>query len=283
MNKHKPCRERRPLNHSLLLLLMSACALTANAQQDESTVVYERNYFDQFNPVSLEDMIQYIPGGSAILRNGGGPQGGGNGRGFGASDTQILINGRRMSGKVNNMSTALARIQADQVERIELIRGNAEGLDIRNEGIIYNVILQEGATNTSSSFVDASINHIEGLSPEPSVLASYNATRGALDWGISYERESRPRLELTDEQIFNPDRSPREFRRQSQENDRVSDIITATMGYEFVNGTLLRLNGLYSDNSSDQSRHEDQFIGREGDAAAPFAIETAGFNDKNKE
>lgn len=172
---------------SLALILGAALATGVTAQeQGQSTGIYESTYFEQYGPVILEDMIRNIPGGASTLGGGGGPAGNNN-RGFGASDQQVLIDGRRMSGKTNNMSTALARIQAAQVERIELIRENAEGLDIRNEGIIYNVILREGATNSSSSFLDIGLSEIEGMSNEPNLLASYNASRAVLDYGISYQ------------------------------------------------------------------------------------------------
>jgi outer membrane receptor protein involved in Fe transport len=185
---------------------------TLTAQElNDSTVIYESNYFAQYNPVTLTDMIRNIPGGDSVLRSGGG-QGGNNNRGFGASDAQVLINGRRMSGKINNMSTALARIQAIQVDRIELIRGNAEGLDIRNDGIIYNVILQEGAEDTSSGFLDVGVTEIDGMSLEPAILATYNAGRGPLEFGVSYQYETRPRLNKVDEDLLNPDRTPQEFR-----------------------------------------------------------------------
>ena len=113
----------------VLILLLISTSLIAQ-QQDESAIIYEASYFAQYNAVTLTDMIRYIPGGEMILNRRFGPGGGGNFRGFGSSDSQVLLNGRRMSGKINNMSTALARIQASQVERIELIRGNAEGLDL---------------------------------------------------------------------------------------------------------------------------------------------------------
>ena len=154
----------------VMLSAVLAPSLLDAQQQDESTVIYEAGYFAQYNPTTLTDMIRYIPGGETILNRRYG-SGGSNYRGFGASDSQVLVNGRRMSGKINNMSTALARIQASQVERIELIRGNAEGLDIRNEGIIYNVILLDGAENTSSSFVDMGVTDIDGMDMEPAILA----------------------------------------------------------------------------------------------------------------
>ena len=229
------------------LVLVCACALIAapvSAQeQDQSTVIYDAIYFEQFNPVTLEDMIRFIPGGAAVLRRGGGG-GNNNNRGFGANDVQVLIDGRRMSGKANNMNTNLSRIQAAQVERIELIRGNAEGLDIRNEGTIYNVILREGGTDSSTRFIEVGATAVHDMQVEPSVLVSYNTNRGAMTSSLSYEYETKPRLERTDENVLEPDRTPREFRAQDVKRDRASHRLTGTLGYEFQGGTTLNLNAL---------------------------------------
>ncbi|MCS5579683.1 MAG: TonB-dependent receptor, partial [Gammaproteobacteria bacterium] len=251
-------------------------------EQDDSTVIYEASYFTQYNPVTLSDMIRNIPGGQTILRRRGGT-GSRNYRGFGSSDAQVLINGRRMSGKINNMSTALARVQAAQVERIELIRGNAEGLDIRNEGIIYNVILQEGIENTSSGFLDIGVTEIDSMDREPAVLASYNASRGPLEFGASYQYETRPRLSLVDEDVLNPDQTPREFRHLYNAQIRRNHIITGNVGYEFQNGVILQLNGLISDNEQAYDRHEDQFLVNSDGVLIANAIEIGDINNLNQE
>jgi|TARA_B110000438_G_scaffold301964_1_gene358264 outer membrane receptor protein involved in Fe transport len=265
----------------LVLLLGLSLSLTAQ-EQNVSTVIYESSYFAQYNAVSLTDMIRNIPGGETILRRGGG-QRGNNNRGFGAAAAQVLINGRRMSGKINNMSTALARIQATQVERIELIRGNAEGLDIRNEGIIYNVILQEGTENSFSSFLEVGVTDIDGMSTEPGILGSYNANRGPLEFGLSYQYETRPRLNLVDEDVLNADRTPREFRSLFDAQTRAKHIFIGTVGYEFENGAILQLNGLYSDNENLHDRREDQFLIAAGGVRTLNAIETGDIDSLNQE
>ena len=268
---------------ALGLVILTCILFPVSAQeQDDSTVIYEASYFTQYNPVTLSDMIRNIPGGQTILRRRGGT-GSSNYRGFGSSDAQVLINGRRMSGKINNMSTALARVQAAQVERIELIRGNAEGLDIRNEGIIYNVILQEGAENASSSFLDIGVTEIDGMDREPAILASYNASRGPLEFGASYQYETRPRLSLVDEDVLNPDQTPREFRHLYNAQTRRNHIITGNVGYEFQNGVILQLNGLISDNEQAYDRHEDQFLVNSDGVLIANAIEIGDINNLNQE
>ena len=266
----------------VILLLISAVRSLAAQEQDNSTVIYEASYFTQYNPVTLTDMIRNIPGGETIMRRRGGPGGSGN-RGFGATDAQVLINGRRMSGKINNMSNALARIQAVQVARIELIRGNAEGLDIRNEGIIYNVILQEGSEGSASSFLEVGATDIDGMKTEPSVLASYNANRGPLEFGVSYQYETRPRLNLVDEDVLDPDRMHREFRHLFNAQTRRNHIATGNLGYEFQSGAILQLNGLLSDNEQVYDRYEEQFLIGVAGAFMPNAIEVGDINNLNEE
>jgi len=254
---------------------------SVNAQeQDLSTVIYDKTYFEQYNPISLGDMISSIPGGEAILNSGSQTS---NNRGFGSTDVQILINGRRISGKTNNMSTTLARIQATQVERIELIRGNAEGLDIRNEGIIYNVILQEGGIDSSSGFLDVGIFLVNGLSMEPNMLASYNGNAGLFEFGLNYQYESSPRLRKTYEDILNPDRTPREFRILVSEENAYHHIYTGNLGYELENGARLRLNALYSDNEEIDDKLEDQFLAGSVVPQLPFAIEDGDFRNDYQE
>lgn len=271
-----------PLHFIVRCLCLCWCTLVATSASaqvlDQSTVVYDAAYFEQFNPVTLEDMIRNIPGGTAVLRSGGG----GNERGFGANDVQILIGGRRMSGKANNMITNLSRVQAAQVERIELIRGNAEGLDIRNEGIIYNVILREGGEEPAAKFVEVGATAIHDMDVEPSVLVSWNDNRGVLTSSLSYEYETRPRLEKTDENISEPDLTPREFRSLATARTRTSHILTGTFGYEFQGGTALRLNALYSDNENNQDRLEDQYLFGPGDTLIPSAIEVGDIRYENQ-
>lgn len=259
---------------TLILSSLLCFVVQSGAQeQEESTIVYESGYFAQYNAVTLTDMIRNIPGGEVVLRR----RGGHGGRGFGASDSQVLINGRRMSGKINNMSTALARIQVAQVERIELIRGNAEGLDIRNEGIIYNVILVDGAEESSSGFLDVGITEIDGMSNEPELLATYNKSRGPLEFGISYQYETRPRLNEVDENILNPDRTLREYRRLFNPQINDNHIFTSTLDYEFQNGAVLQLNGLVSDNERLFDRHEDQFLVGTDGSFTPSSAEEGEF------
>ena len=112
---------------------------------DRSTVVYPASYFDGFYPVSANDMLDRIPGINLALR------GSSSGRGLGAGEGEVLINGRRTTGKNNEGRDQLSRITADQVDYIEIIRGTSENVDIRSGGQVVNVVLLEGASRSSTT------------------------------------------------------------------------------------------------------------------------------------
>ena len=102
----------------------------------DSTVVYEAEFFDQFNPITASDMLDRIPGVDVF----GGNRGGGGGRGLGTGGN-LLINGQRIAGKDNSARDQLDRITAAEVERIEIIRDTSGELNVRGASEVINIIL----------------------------------------------------------------------------------------------------------------------------------------------
>ncbi|WP_108791499.1 TonB-dependent receptor plug domain-containing protein [Erythrobacter sp. Alg231-14] len=87
--------------------------------------------FVRFAPRSALDMARQIPGFS--IRSGDGA------RGLGQADTNVIVNGRRISGKSNGPVEALERIPAEEVVRLELVDGAS--LDIGGlSGQVLNVV-----------------------------------------------------------------------------------------------------------------------------------------------
>ena len=128
----------------MLSALMLGNAYAGQDTTDDAAIVtYDQAYFEKFAPVTLLDMMQRIPGVQEIIdknreqrqqaaRGGGGAENQG-GRGFGSGGDQILINGKRLAGKNNNIDDTLSRVSAGQVEKIQLIRGAASGRRIARE------------------------------------------------------------------------------------------------------------------------------------------------------
>ncbi len=112
--------------------LLSPGAALAN---DDAPSALRRSYapqeFDRFAPRTALDMANQIPGFS--IREGG------DDRGLGQADTNVLINGRRISGKSNGPLAALGRVPADDVVRLEILDGAS--LEIAGlSGQVLNVV-----------------------------------------------------------------------------------------------------------------------------------------------
>jgi outer membrane receptor for ferrienterochelin and colicin len=234
-------------------------SLVASAKED-GTVRYGQEYFSKYNAVTLEDMIRTLPGGAPIItilqRNARYSSGN---RGFGSSGAQFLINGKRMAGKANDMLKNLTRVQAKQVDYIELIRGNAEGLDIRNEGILINVILKKGAENSSSTYVEYRLDYAKHIKPKPNGQIAHNGKRGDFSYGLNVLYSERPTVYIVEEDVLNADETIRQFRPLQKQNNRDDLILSGNIGLDMGNNGLFRLNGLYSTGGKDEFSHEDHF------------------------
>ena len=145
-----------------LLLFSLALMLTVNASSylnanEDSKIVYEKDYFEQFNITNANDALKRIPGVESIgSRNSENYEpGGSRKRGFGSSGTQILINGERQSSKSNSIIKTLERINADSLIRIEVIRGSEAGLDVRSDGVIVNIIADSSLSKSSGTWSTA--------------------------------------------------------------------------------------------------------------------------------
>ena len=118
------------------LLCVSASAQEITTQigdAAEQVVEYPAEFFARYQPNTALDMVQQVPG--FDLDDGGGL------RGFGGAAGNILINDRRPSAKQDLLSAILARIPASYVERINLIRGQVQGVDLQGQTVVANIIL----------------------------------------------------------------------------------------------------------------------------------------------
>ena len=126
---------------------------------ENSTVTYPASYFDQYEPFSVSDMLDRIPGITVARQGGPGGSSSGPGssqgserRGLGLGGDQVLINGRRIAGKENEGNSQLSRIPANQVQRIEIIRGTSGDLDVRGGNQVINIVLLELESSSSVAY-----------------------------------------------------------------------------------------------------------------------------------
>jgi outer membrane receptor protein involved in Fe transport len=221
---------------------------------DGATVTYEASFFEPYTTVSAADMLRWVPGGAALLpdnrRRGNQPEK----RGFGSGGDQVLINGKRISGKSNDISSAMQRIQASVVSRIEVIRGTTAGLDVRSEGTIINVVLSEEVSGGSGSWQLHS--GFYGDSPEYDGLVSYSSSAGKLNYLVSaeYGPYNRGSDEDRFEEFFTPDTNTLFEQRDIHRPELETQLVLNTSGsWAFDNGDVLNLNGRIADKEEEKT------------------------------
>ncbi|MDB5454618.1 MAG: TonB-dependent receptor plug [Caulobacter sp.] len=127
-----------------ILLALSAVAPEAAAQADPAEAVgeaaprgaiaYPASFFANARPSTALDMITRLPGFSLDQ--------GDEARGFAGTAGNVLINGERPTTKSENLEDLLRRISASSVERIDLIRGGAAGIDMQGRTVMANVVIK---------------------------------------------------------------------------------------------------------------------------------------------
>jgi outer membrane receptor for ferrienterochelin and colicin len=189
----------------------------------DSTVIYPAAFFTQYSPVSVNDMIDRIPGVSI--------SGGGGGRGLG-SGGNLLINGQRLAGKTNSPRDQLGRITARQVERIEIIRSNSPELDIRNSGQIVNVVLKD-VDNRSSVSAEINMDRHRDGTLDPGASLSYSGRRNDFSYLFNVMADPSYNHDQRDETGYYPDGRLKDTTRESNIRDKTDYQATMNLGYRF--------------------------------------------------
>ena len=148
---------------------------------------YDEEYFQRFEPLSVGDMMKRVPGVS--FQSDIGEYAEPSLRGIGSEYTQILVNGRRVTGGTNDNTIVVDRIPAELVERVEIIRSPSSDIDSQGVGGTLNIILKEGAELSGGIYrVGAYYNDGE---TNPSAFLSFGDTNDNVEWGTSVNYQER--------------------------------------------------------------------------------------------
>lgn len=135
-------------------------------------VVYEAAFFAQYNPQTALDMVRQTPGFSL--------DGGDDRRGFSGAVGNLLIDGLRPSTKSQSLDGILSRIPANQVVRLEILRGSAVAGDASGQAVLLNIV----RTPTAGSGVwNAGVEYTSRDVPAPRGEISYSGRAGQLEYG----------------------------------------------------------------------------------------------------
>ncbi|HUB86180.1 MAG TPA: TonB-dependent receptor [Rhizomicrobium sp.] len=102
----------------------------------ENVLVYQSSYFADQRPNTAWDMISRLPG--FVFDDGD------TARGFAGTAGNVLIDGQRPTSKTDDLQSILIRLPAADVERIEVIRGGEEGIDMQGKTVVANIIRKKG-------------------------------------------------------------------------------------------------------------------------------------------
>jgi outer membrane receptor for ferrienterochelin and colicins len=263
------------LTISALTLLKSSIVLAQNTPTtaDDSTVTYPAAYFEQYEPFSVSDMLDRIPGinmartigsqtgGTSGSTSGPGSSQGSDRRGLGLGGDQVMINGRRITGKENEGNSQLSRIPANQVERIEIIRGTSGNLDVRGGNQVINIVLTESESRSSVAY-EISTDQFHDGEIKPGAKISLSGQQGAFDYLLSAETSTRWEYRRGFETSILADGSSNDMINRDQTTDQQPLTLSTNLGYQFSNNDLVHFNAQFnqSDAPVDERRRITNFL-----------------------
>ena len=239
-----------PFQRLCLLISISSFVLFAHTIQANPHVdtsirqTYFPADFSQFAPRSALDLVKQVPGFNLDE--------GGDDRGFGQADTNVLINGRRVSGKSNGPAAALERLSVDSVIRLEVVDGAS--LDIGGiSGQVVNVITTSEREVTGLYRYTPRFRPTGGNSEERLREFTVAMTGGGDDseWTLSIGNEQRNFSDAGSEEVRDSGGELTDTRYEKGINQSDRPSVSGSYSRETDNGSLFNvvaeLNGNYSD------------------------------------
>lgn len=226
----------------LLAVAITSAAAAAQVAAPSHTS-YPPEFFAEAAPTTALDMVRRLPGfaldpGASV-------------RGLAGSAPNVLVNGRTPVTRSEGIAAILARIPADQVERIDVLRGAARGIDFHGHDIVANVIRRR--TSATWGAATAAATYTNGyVDPSLTVEGGYTDERTSADGSATAYRSSG----FNDDTrilLFGP--SGQLLRRTRLDTDFENKGLSgsARLDRKLTEGMRLALNGSYSVTETDSS------------------------------
>ena len=153
-------------------ILLYCCQVMAAAVADEPAdpiTSYPGAFFARVQPYSAFDMLAVLPGFAFS-------EGDADVRGFAGAGGNVLIDGSRPASKQETLEAILRRIPAGAVDRIEVIRVGAPGIDMQGAAVLANVVRVRGPQAHGSA--EAGVGAFERGYLAPRVAGEYSRESG---------------------------------------------------------------------------------------------------------
>lgn len=124
-------------------------AAPPTAEAGGRVLLFGPEFFAEANPADALDMVLRLPGFTLV-------EGDEEVRGFDEARGNVLFDGKAPSTKDESLEDLLRRTPASSVERIELIRGSAPGIDMGGHAVVANIVrkrvaLRQGAAEAGAA------------------------------------------------------------------------------------------------------------------------------------
>jgi outer membrane receptor protein involved in Fe transport len=252
----------------------------------EPVLTYSEEYFQRFEPLSVGEMLKRVPG--VTFADDIGEYAAPSLRGIGSEYTQVLINGRRISGSGNDNTVLVDRIPAELVERVEIIRSPTSDMDSQGIGGTLNIILKEGAEFNGGIYRLGGY-YIDGET-RPSAFVSYGHTTDVVQWGTSFnyqERFNRKQVFAVSRALDGEGAAEPAFETTIEPDERdTRDIAwTGDLAFKFEGGQELAFNAFFVDTDRVEYEFERAFEAEDDDgdleAEAQQTNQTDAFTERN--
>ncbi|WP_405631452.1 TonB-dependent receptor plug domain-containing protein [Pseudoalteromonas sp. Ld20] len=221
-------------------MLLGFSTSSAASEPVANTQRYEASSFMALDPQTLYDILENTPGANTLLSKMNSAS---ESRGFGSSGDQILINGKRMSGKENNITKELNNIQAKDVEYIELIRGTRSDLDVQSNGLVINVVLKQDI-DTSILWTLGTVKTAD-IKPYTTGSLTYSASKGNLKYRVGLNHYVNT-TEISSEEVFtSPKLVDTQTNARVRENIYKASQLSAKLEYVYSDKTAMQLTAIY--------------------------------------
>jgi hypothetical protein len=192
---------------------------------------YDSGYFSQYAPVTAADMVAQVPNFTLTQID--------SKRGLGQGGVNVLINGVRLTGKDNDAQSALTRIPAASVEKIEILSGaslNIPGLSGTVANIVTNSNEFSGSWKYSAEVQKRSRANLFGFE------GSVSGSRGPFEYVIGFESSPFRDTEVGPEEITNGLGQIIEIRDERALAFEDNPKVSAEFSYLPANGHVAHLN-----------------------------------------
>ena len=232
-------------------------AVVLSQQNDPSSQVveYPADFFGRYNPNTALDMVRQVPGFQM--------DDGSSDRGFISAVGNILINDKYPSVKQDTPSAILSRIPANQVVKIELIRGQVREIDLQGRSLVVNVVLR----NDSKAAVrwETFIQHSNKGPWKPIANMSLSNRWNEIDYNVGFNVERESNGEAGTDRFYNSSGRLTEIRTDVLRQTGLKQLDLFLNMSMLVNATRLQFNSKFTAKNGPENQYQTrtpQIIGR---------------------